>query len=1184
MANHNKQLSNPFSTGGGGIIFETHVQASFVTLMLSGGFAPCLHPWPIKKIKLQGKYAGYDTDDAIVFVESPDGKKESKLLCQIKHSISITKTNKVFGEVIRAAWNDFNNSNVFKAGTDLIALITGPLSSTDTNDVRTILEWSRNSESAEDFLTKVNKTNFSSKQKREKLIAFQTHLKNANGGTDVSDENFWQFIKSFHFIGYDLDIKSGVTLPLLQSLIGQFSSENFQALWAQIIDEVQSANQNAGTITVDSISEEIRSAFQKRGVETIPTDLGIKPSAPKVSDWNNFEFASKLAIANLLGAWNEKSQADTDVIEHLIKEKYCDWIAKIREILQWPQSPLSLKNGIWTVVKRQEMWQSLGPRLFDEYLDKFKQCAINVLKELDPKFELPSEERYTANIHGKVLKHSHALRKGLADSIALLGCQPDALKNCSKDKAEAVAITVIREIFSGSDWILWASLNNLLPIFAEAVPEEFLSAVENALKKSPCPFDEIFSQERVGIFGENYMTGLLWALETLAWDEKYLVRVTVILGKLASHDPGGNWGNRPANSLITIFLPWLPQTIASVEKRKVAIQTLQKESPAIAWKLLLDLLPGQTRSSSDSHKPLWRQIIPEDWKKGVTKKEYWEQISSYADIAVKTAKGDFIKLNELINNLDNLTEPTFNKLLEYLEFAEVADRSEEERTSLWTSLVEFASKHRRFKDADWALSSELVDKIEQVAKRLAPQKPQNLYSRLFSQREFDLYEESGNWEEQRKKLEVRRRNAINEIIKYGGLNAVLQFAEIVDSPQNVGISLGFVGDDNIDSVILPDLLKTENKKMDLFVSGFVWGRHRNKGWEWVSQVDTSKWSKEQIGKFLSYLPFAQKTWEYSEQLLGEHETEYWSKVDVNPYQAENNLDFAIDKLIKHSRPKAAIRCAFAMLNLKKAFNKTQTIKALLNAVSSDEIYYSMDGYEIIELIKDLQDDPMTNQEDLFGIEWSYLPLLTGPGKQASPKLLEQKLASDSDFFCEVIRLIYRSKDETKSSKESTEQQKMIATNAWRLLKDWRTLPGIQPDSSLSKEDFNSWLDSVKTKCEKSGHLDVALLTIGEMLIHYIPDPIGLWIHKSLAEALNADDAEKMRKGFYIGILNSRGAHAVDPTGKPEKELADKYRKQAEEVENSGYYRFAITLKYLADSYEHEAERIIEEHKNQQEAD
>jgi hypothetical protein len=269
-----------------------------------------------------------------------------------------------------------------------------------------------------------------------------------------------------------------------------------------------------------------------------------------------------------------------------------------------------------------------------------------------------------------------------------------------------------------------------------------------------------------------------------------------------------------------------------------------------------------------------------------------------------------------------------------------------------------------------------------------------------------------------------------------------------------------------------------------------------------------------------------------------------------------------------------------MLNLNKTFNNTQTIKALLDAVSSAETDYSMDGYEIVEIIKALQDNPDINQDDLFRIEWAYLPLLTGPGKSGSPKLLEQKLASDPDFFCEAIRLLYRSKKQTTSEKESTEQQKMMAENIWRLLNDWKTIPGTRTDGTFCVEDFNRWLNRIKTECELSGHLAVALITIGQVLIHYIPDLDGLWIHRALAEALNAEDAEDMRHGFRTGIFNSRGVYCVDPTGKPEKELATKYKQQAEELENAGYYRFAITLKSLADSYKRDAERIIEEHKAQ----
>ena len=155
MTKSGKELSNPFSTGSGGGQFEAHVQTSFVVLMLTGGFTPCMPCWPISKIKLQGRFAGYHTDDLIVFIENPGNDQKRKILGQIKHSINITKNDKVFGEIIQAAWNDFNNLNLFAKNKDVIALITGPLSATDINDTRTILEWTRHSENADAFLKKV---------------------------------------------------------------------------------------------------------------------------------------------------------------------------------------------------------------------------------------------------------------------------------------------------------------------------------------------------------------------------------------------------------------------------------------------------------------------------------------------------------------------------------------------------------------------------------------------------------------------------------------------------------------------------------------------------------------------------------------------------------------------------------------------------------------------------------------------------------------------------------------------------------------------------------------------------------------------------------------------------------------------------------------------------------------------
>ena len=59
----------------------------------------------------------------------------------------------------------------------------------------------------------------------------------------------------------------------------------------------------------------------------------------------------------------------------------------------------------------------------------------------------------------------------------------------------------------------------------------------------------------------------------------------------------------------------------------------------------------------------------------------------------------------------------------------------------------------------------------------------------------------------------------------------------------------------------------------------------------------------------------------------------------------------------------------------------------------------------------------------------------------------------------------------------------------------------------------------------------------------------------------------MRNGFRIRLVNSRGVHWVDPTGAQERELANKYRKQADDVEAKSYHRLANTLRQLADTYE-----------------
>lgn len=879
---------------------------------------------------------------------------------------------------------------------------------------------------------------------------------------------------------------------------------------------------------------------------------------------------SELAIANLLGSWSDKSEVDRKIVEQIGGNSYGEWIGKMRKVALQPSTPLNQQDGIWKFIARYEGWHTLGNRLYDEHLEKFLESAEVVLKEKDPKFELAPDRRYMSPLYGKVPTYSKSLKKGLAESLAIMGSLPNVLQSCSIGKAETIAALAVRRILLKADWILWASLNNLLPLLAEASPEEFLFAVEDALNSTPCPFDELFAQEGEGLMGTTYLSGLLWALETLAWSPEYLNRTTICLGELDSRDPGGNWTNRPSNSLRDIFLPWLPQTCASVEKRITAIQTLIKELPEAGWKLLLKLLPQVQDSTSYTRKPVWREIIPTTWSEKVTNKEYNEQISKYAEMATATAKNDLKKLAELIERLENLPTTAQDKIIEHLNSDFVTKLPETDRLAVWNELMSLIAKHTRFKSAQWALPSNQVEKIALVTSQLTPVNPLLRYQRIFSDRNIDLFDEDGDYRDQVSQLDLKRKKAIEEIFLSGGVQAVIDFTSTVQSPWQVGKALGEQANPEIDIQILPNFLLTKNTSLFQFVGSFIQSRFAQESWDWADNILKKGWDAEQIGQFLAFLPFVPKSWEGVEKYLGEEQESYWKKTNGIPHQIDSSLEYAINKLLQYGRFRAAIVCLFKLVHEKKDLNPEQAVKALRAAVKSKEKFQSHDAYEIAEIIKSLQSDSRleTYRDELAIIEWSYINLLDGTWG-ASPKILERHLSEDPSFFCKIVQLIYRPHNDNDADspvKEAEEHDENVARNAYHLLKRWRVLPGYQQGGSLNSNALRSWVDEVMKISEESGHSKICTSIIGELFAHAPNDPDGLWIHRSILEIMNAKNASIMRDGFRSELFNSRGVYSYS-SGDQEKKLAQEYKNKADVIEEAGFHRVAATLRDLAKAYE-----------------
>ncbi|MEY0996840.1 hypothetical protein AB7263_01320 [Providencia rettgeri] len=273
-----KKQSNPFSTGGGGVNFETRIQASFAIALLTQSCVPCLsQTMRATELKFQNKYDGSNTDD-FVLVASDKSGSISKLYAQIKHEITITESigsdekSSVFSEVMNSAWKDFK-SDSFDKKNDSITLITGPISKLDIVNTLPILEWAKYSSSASDFIKKSKTKGFTSEAKLNKLKILRTQLEHANGCKSITDNELWEFLRVFYLISFDLDAKHSVVANLLCSLIQCYSDESPSLVLSRVITCVQDFNQNAGTLTLENTPNELKELFQVKSKINFEVDF-----------------------------------------------------------------------------------------------------------------------------------------------------------------------------------------------------------------------------------------------------------------------------------------------------------------------------------------------------------------------------------------------------------------------------------------------------------------------------------------------------------------------------------------------------------------------------------------------------------------------------------------------------------------------------------------------------------------------------------------------------------------------------------------------------------------------------------------------------------------------------------------------------------------------------------------------
>ena len=1160
------RIPSPNSTGGGGYTFQDKVQAGFVILMFLDGFVPCFPDWPIKEIKLQGKWAGSKTDDMVLAAENPATGEQRNLLCQITQTVSFTKGDGKFWETIRDAWRDFNNPQVFRKDVDQLSLFAGLLPGSACKDVTRLLETARTSADATEFQTKIKTPGFCSGGVRDMFEAFLCHLKNANGGPLPSDEDWFAFLSSFHVDFFDFEIPEGLVRSVIQTDIGMKFKNPPDVIWQSTCATVRTYDGYADTIR--KTTKAFASIFQPGETLAKPTAI----SNPESDDSKSVlasEDASVLVRLALLGEWRESSRDEKQCVFDFLGIDEREWESRSRSLLLHEKTPLSFHNKTWNCTERDRVVLRFGKYLTEKDLDKFEEIAVRCLSEPDPFVGLRYDDWASLKNAEPKREYSSSFKLCLAESLAILSGARASFPENVRRRIEAVCGRVVRTLLFEADWIRWASLSKGMPALAESAPEVFLAAVDESLRKRDNPFKPWLA----AVCDKNVVSGdwgeFVDAFEVLAWNESRLVRCCNDLAVFADMAPQtADWATGPLRALSKILLPWFPQTKAPFEKRRAAIVSISGEHPEIGWKTLLALLPNPGSIAIGSSKPKWNDAIEKNWEPKITTKEYVEQVEQYAILAAKLAAGNENRLAELIEESPRLPPRATKAVMLTVLSKRTLSLPENRKTVVWEAIKSLLVRSKQFHGDLFRDNPELCNRLRKAETVLRPKTTSILFRRLFTEAPVNLFRLRADWRKENEKLRKEQGKALLRIIRAEGVEKLAEIVRVARLPIQVGMAFACVPDSRIEAEVLLFFLGKEQPNEIGFINGFVIQRFSARGWPWVDSLERKGWTNAQTGEFLAALPFEEDSWKRLSRWLTRTNADkfYWNRIPRWLQLGKTDLKTAIKRLLSHGRADLALELFSTRLEAIDSFDTRQIERTLLALPLQRKVVDPLDDYVIQQLMELLQKRPDRDSIGLEEIEWQYLARFEYRDGY-SPRALMAKLSSNADFFCEMVALKESASTQPCRLWKTEYLAEELQKRAEFLLEKWNLVPGTTSDGSFNCKSFRAWIRRVRTIAKKRKIEKSVERRIGEVLIYAPADPTGLWIHKEIASLLNEEQSDEMRRQYQISRFNAAQTMKLASSTESPRKRIQVCLDQADAVENEGYFRLATELRALAKSYE-----------------
>ena len=458
-----------FQMGGGGFVYENYIQSAFLTTMILKGNVPTFQNGNIVEIAFQCKRKGYQTDD--LFIKIENGLKEHRVVIQIKYNVSLTENSKIFKDVIKSFWIDFNKTEIFNIEKDKFFLIKSSLTNDDKNQIIVLLEWAKTHKDEIDFYSEIERIDV----KKQNIAKFSNLLKEANDGVEVSKKQVWEFLRCFNLLAYDFTIQSSTHQTYIFNLLklSKTSTTNTSPIeiWNTILAKSSELNLNGGSVTYEELKSydlykyfdlsHTQSAYNSLQKLVDDGNLIVKPFKSTIRNYHINRDSTRLKIKKSLNDYSitfitgNPGVGKSAIVKELLENEFIDSIPIIFKADQFNKSNLAQVFGdIQIAHNLQELFSTISllqkkviiidsaEKLLEGEPDSaFKQLLAIVNETTDLKLLITSRS-YAVNI----IKQKYGIQSEKLNLIEIPTLSDLELDHIAKEYTELSNLFLNKEI------------------------------------------------------------------------------------------------------------------------------------------------------------------------------------------------------------------------------------------------------------------------------------------------------------------------------------------------------------------------------------------------------------------------------------------------------------------------------------------------------------------------------------------------------------------------------------------------------------------------------------------------------------------------------------------------------------------------------------------------------------------